>query len=239
MFKIGALEKLMHELNRLPGVGPKTAQRLAYHILRTPDFSEKLQSALQQVQEHVHLCAQCFSYTDEDLLCRFCSDVHRRDDILCVVEEPSDILRVESSGVFRGRYHVLHGAISPLDNIGPQNLRIHELLERIEDGLEQRPVQYLSVHRDGQDTQQAEDDVAASRSVQDPKERPIAPKIVEVILALDPDLEGDTTVLYLAKVLGNKQVKITRIASGVPLGSDIDYVDDRTLGRALENRVEL
>lgn len=204
MFKIGALEKLIHELNRLPGVGPKTAQRLAYHILRTPDLSEKLQSALLQVQENVHDCSMCFSYTDEAELCRFCSDTHRRDDLLCIVEEPADILRVESSGVFRGRYHVLHGAISPLDHIGPENLRIHELMDRIEAGL-----------------------------------TGTGPKINEVILALDPDLEGDTTVLYLAKALADKQVKITRIASGVPIGSDIDYVDDRTLGRALENRVEL
>ena len=238
MFKIGSLEKLMHELNRLPGVGPKTAQRLAYHILRTPDFSEKLQSALQQVQDNVHLCAQCFSYTDEEFLCRFCSDVHRRNDILCIVEEPSDILRIESSGVFRGRYHVLHGAISPLDNIGPQNLRIHELLERIECGLEDKPAPYLAKLAagvsDADRDSDSNNDIEVSRLANQ-----AAPKIDEVILALDPDLEGDTTVLYLAKVLGNKQVKITRIASGVPLGSDIDYVDDRTLGRALENRVEL
>lgn len=220
MFKIGSLEKLIHELNRLPGIGPKTAQRLAYHILRTPEFSEKLQGALKQVQENVHLCAQCFSYTDEPTLCRYCADPNRRDDLICVVEEPSDIVRVESSGVFRGRYHVLHGAISPLDNIGPQNLRIHELLERLDAGLEGRPLNYGTASQGDHPSQ-------------------TAPKINEVILALDPDLEGDTTVLYLAKVLADKQVKITRIASGVPLGSDIDYVDDRTLGRALENRVEL
>jgi recombination protein RecR len=209
MFKIGSLEKLIHELNRLPGVGPKTAQRLAYHILRTPDLSDHLQEALKSVQEHVHLCPQCFSYTDEPDLCRYCSDTNRRDDLLCVVEEPSDILRIESSGVFRGRYHVLHGAISPLDNIGPQDLKIRELMDRIDAGL-------------------SHDGAPAA-----------APKINEIILALDPDLEGDTTVLYLVKALAPKQVKITRIASGVPLGSDIDYVDDRTLGRALENRVEL
>lgn len=212
MFKISALEKLIHELNRLPGVGPKTAQRLAYHILRTSDLSDRLQSALLQVQESVHACPQCFSYTDEVSLCRFCTDTHRRDDLLCIVEEPADILRVESSGAFRGRYHVLHGAISPLDYIGPEHLRIRELLERIDRG------------------------VAATEDALTGKP---APKITEVILALDPDLEGDTTVLYLAKALADKQVKITRIASGVPIGSDIDYVDDRTLGRALENRTEL
>ncbi len=203
MFKIGSLKKLIHELNRLPGIGPKTAQRLAYHILRTQDLSVKLRESLKQVEECVHLCVRCFSYTDEVELCRYCADHQRRDDILCIVEEPSDILRVESSGVFRGRYHVLHGAISPLDNISARDLKIRELLERVE---------------------------LASAS-----ETPIR----EIILALDPDLEGDTTVLYLVKALADKGLKITRIASGVPIGSDIDYVDDRTLGRALENRTEL
>jgi recombination protein RecR len=204
MLKIHSLEKLVHELNRLPGVGPKTAQRLAYFILRTPEYSEQLQVALQQVQETVHLCPQCFSYTDAEDLCRYCTDPGRRDDLICVVEEPSDIVRVESSGVFRGRYHVLHGAISPLDNIAPRDLKIRELLDRVDAGL-----------------------------------RGEKPKISEIILALDPDLEGDTTALYLAKALIAKELKVTRIASGVPIGSDIDYVDDRTLGRALENRVEL
>jgi recombination protein RecR len=212
MFKISSLEKLVHELNRLPGVGPKTAQRLAYYILRTPEMSEQLQSALKQVQQNVHLCTQCFSYTDEEETCRYCRDFHRRDDLLCVVEEPSDIVRVESSGAFRGKYHVLHGAISPLDNISPEDLKINQLLERVEAGLHEPSVNAQGVP---------------------------SPKINEIILALDPDLEGDTTVLYLAKILHDKGVKITRIASGVPLGSDIDYVDDRTLGRALENRTEL
>jgi len=212
MLKINSLEKLIHELNRLPGIGPKTAQRLAYYILRAPDFSERLQAALQNVAASVHLCPQCFSYTDAEYLCRFCSDTNRRRDLLCVVEEPSDIARVESSGVFRGLYHVLHGAISPLDNVSPADLKIQELLNRL-------------------DAQRGD-----SRAAQDgDSETPIT----EVILALDPDLEGDTTALYLAKVLAAKGVKVTRIASGVPLGSDIDYVDDRTLGRALENRVEL
>jgi recombination protein RecR len=214
MFKIASLEKLIHELNRLPGIGPKTAQRLAYHILRTPDLSEKLQASLEHVQTSVHMCALCFSYTDQVGLCRFCTDSHRRDDVLCLIEDPADILRVESSGVFRGRYHVLHGAISPLDNVGPENLRIDELIERIDAGLEGRGLPMMTPGT-------------------------AAPIVREVILALDPDLEGDTTALYLSKVLAGKQLKITRIASGVPLGSDIDYVDDRTLGRALENRIEL
>ncbi len=206
MLRIGALERLVHQLNRLPGVGPKTAQRLAYQILREPDLSTGLQEALIAVRESIHQCNVCFSYTDEPSICRYCADHARRTDVLCIVEEPSDIVRIESSGAFRGRYHVLHGAISPLDNIGPDDLKIRELLERIEE----------------------------SRAVGD-----VTPGISEIILALDPDLEGDTTVLYLAKVLGERGLKVTRIASGVPLGSDIDYVDDRTLGRALENRVEL
>ena len=210
MLRIGALERLVHQLNRLPGIGPKTAQRLAYQILREPDLSTGLQEALIAVRETVHQCSTCFSYTDEPSICRYCADHSRRDDVLCIVEEPSDIVRIESSGAFRGRYHVLHGAISPLDNVGPDDLKIRELLERIEAS---RP---------------------ATDGISD-----VTPKIAEIILALDPDLEGDTTVLYLAKVLGERGLKVTRIASGVPLGSDIDYVDDRTLGRALENRVEL
>ena len=210
MLRIGALERLVHQLNRLPGIGPKTAQRLAYQILREPDLSTGLQDALIAVRETVHQCSTCFSYTDEPSICRYCADHSRRDDVLCIVEEPSDIVRIESSGAFRGRDHVLHGAISPLDNIGPDDLKIRELLERIEAS---RP---------------------ATDGISD-----ATPKIAEIILALDPDLEGDTTVLYLAKVLGERGLKVTRLASGVPLGSDIDYVDDRTLGRALENRVEL
>lgn len=217
MFRIGALERLVHQLNRLPGIGPKTAQRLAYHILREPDLSTGLQEALIAVRESVHQCEQCFSYTDEPRICRYCADHSRRDDVLCIVEEPSDIVRIESSGAFRGRYHVLHGAISPLDNVGPDDLKIRELLERIEAS---RPVA----------TEAIEGSTGAP---------PPPPKIAEIILALDPDLEGDTTVLYLGKVLSERSLKVTRIASGVPLGSDIDYVDDRTLGRAIENRVEL
>ena len=202
MLRIASLEKLVHQLNRLPGIGPKTAQRLAYQILREPELSTGLQEALIAVRETVHLCESCFSYTDEPTVCRFCADSSRKEDVICVVEEPSDIVRVESSGAFRGRYHVLHGAISPLDGIGPDDLKIRELLSRIEESKNSTPIS-------------------------------------EVILALDPDLEGDTTVLYLAKILTERGLKATRIASGVPLGSDIDYVDDRTLGRALENRVEL
>lgn len=204
MLNIPALEKLVHELSRLPGVGPKTAQRLAYHILRSRDeYTDKLSEALHRVRAEVHSCPRCFNYTDNDF-CKYCLDAHRSDDVLCVIEEPADIVRIESSGAFRGRYHVLHGAISPLEGVGPENLKIRELIERVDSGL-----------------------------------RGENPAIKEIILALDADLEGDTTVLYLAKQLQGKGVKLCRIAHGVPIGSDIDFIDDRTMGRALENRVEL
>ncbi len=204
MLQIAALEKLVHELSRLPGIGPKTAQRLAYYVLRAPaEYSVRLSEALIRVQAEVHSCPVCFNYTDTEM-CSYCTDGHRSDDSICVVEEPSAILRVEGSGAFRGRYHVLHGVISPLEGVGPQDLKIQELIQRISRGLS----------GDG-------------------------PKIKEVIMALDADLEGDTTILYLVKQLEGKSLRISRIAHGVPIGSDIDYIDDRTMGRALDNRVEL
>lgn len=204
MLHIAALEKLVHELSRLPGIGPKTAQRLAYHILKSPsEFSHQLAKSLIRVHSEVHECPTCFNYTDVEL-CKFCQDSHRMDDAICVVEEPSDILRIESSGAFKGRYHVLHGVISPLEGVGPQNIKIQELITKVNRGIDNE-----------------------------------GPKVREIIMALDADLEGDTTVLYLTKQLQNKQVRLSRIAHGVPIGSDIDYIDDRTMGRALENRVEL
>jgi recombination protein RecR len=203
MLHIASLEKLVHELNRLPGIGPKTAQRLAYYILRSKDaYTDKLSEALLRVKAEVHTCPECFSYTDRDL-CKFCEDPHRQTESLCVVEEPSDISRIESSGAFHGKYHVLHGVISPLDGISAKHLKIQELINRV--------------------------DAAAENGT----------PITEVILALDADLEGDTTALYLAKIFQSKNVRITRIAHGIPMGSDIDFIDDRTMGRAMENRVQL
>ncbi len=204
MLQIASLEKLVHELSRLPGVGPKTAQRLAYYILRSKDlYPERLSEALLRVQSEVHTCPECFNYTDREL-CKFCEDVHRNSEILCLVEEPSDIVRIESSGAYRGRYHVLHGVISPLEGITAKDLKIAELLRRIEASKEEGHT-----------------------------------PIREVIFAFDADLEGDTTALYLAKTLQTYQVKISRIAHGIPIGSDIDFIDDRTMSRALENRIEL
>ncbi len=210
--RVPSLDKLVHQLNKLPGIGPKTAQRLAYFILRAQSkYSDDLCEALVAVRDNITECAQCFSYTEGTELCHYCEDSNRSNEVICVVEDPADISRLESSRMFRGRYHVLHGAISPLDGVSPQDLKVQALVDRIE-AAKQSPV-----------------------------------PICEVILALDADLEGDTTVLYLAKLLGeiepeavaNKKIKVTRIAHGVPIGGDIDYIDHRTLGRALENRIEL
>lgn len=204
MLNIAALEKLVHELSRLPGIGPKTAQRLAYYVLKSKDsYPTQLSEALLRVQSEVHTCTECFNYTDKTV-CRYCDDPHRNSEVLCLVEEPSDISRIESSGAFRGRYHVLHGVISPLEGITAKNLKIQELLQKVEEGI------------------------GGTR-----------PALKEIIFAFDADLEGDTTALYLTKVLQGKNIKISRIAHGIPMGSDIDFIDDRTMGRALENRVEL
>ena len=202
---VPSLERLVHELAKLPGIGPKTASRLAYYILRNKDtYTGTLSEALLAVREQVTECPQCYSFTENSGLCQLCSDQTRESHMLCVVEDPSDISRIESSGSFKGMYHVLKGALSPLEGIGPEDLTLSDLLARIDRGLA----------GDG-------------------------PAITEVILALDADLEGDTTVLYIAKQLKSRKIQATRIAHGVPIGGDIDYIDHRTLGRALENRIQL
>ena len=195
---VPSFDRLANELAKMPGIGPKTAQRLAYYILKSPsEYSEALKEALTQVHLQVRECPLCHTFTEEDDLCKICSNPEKNKEILCVVEDPSDIGRIDSSGAFQGLYHVLHGALSPIDGITPTDIRLSSLFKRIESGVK------------------------------------------EVILALDADLEGDTTVLYIAKQLKGKDIKITRIAHGIPIGGDIDYIDHRTLGRALENRVEL
>ena len=202
---VPSFDKLVHELGKLPGIGHKTAQRLAYYVLRSPsEYSEELSEALHAVKAHVTECPSCFSYTENEDSCKLCTNDGRDDRVLCVVEEPADIARIESSRAFNGRYHVLHGALSPLDGITPNDIRIQPLMDKIQKGINNE-----------------------------------GPAIEEVILALDADLEGDTTVLYLAKILSEKGIKSSRIAHGVPIGGDIDYIDNRTLERALENRVQL
>ncbi len=199
--KVPSLQRLISELSKLPGVGSKSAQRMAMSFLKfTNDDIESLRQSLKDIKEKIKFCRECYAYTEEDI-CYFCSDHSRSKNLICVVESPGDIDRVESSGAFKGRYHVLHGAIAPLDGVGPENLKINELFYRVE-----------KLKSDGH-------------------------KDLEIILALDADLEGDTTALYLSRELYKKNVQVSKIAQGVPMGGDLDFVDQRTLGRALENRI--
>ncbi len=201
MFNIPTLDKLVHEIAKLPGVGPKSAQRLTHYLLKNPSYSQNLRDTIQTVEESIVLCDTCFNYTDDpSRQCRICKSPHRSSQLMCVVEQPEDIVQIEASGAYSGLYHVLHGAISPLEGITPEKLKIKELLMRIEKAN---------------------------------------PTLEEIILAVDSDLEGDTTVLYLHQELENKSLKITRLAQGIPMGSDIDYIDNRTLHRALSHRTEV
>ncbi|MBA2452783.1 MAG: recombination protein RecR [Chloroflexia bacterium] len=187
--------RLIDELARLPGIGPKTASRLAYYVLRAPrEQALSLADAILEVKEKVILCSRCFNITDTDP-CAICRDHDREQGIICVVEEPLDVLALERTGEYRGLYHVLHGAISPVDGVGPDKLRIRELIERV---AEQHPR--------------------------------------EVILATNPNIEGDATAMYVARQLAPSGVSVSRPASGLPVGGDIEYADEVTLGRALSGR---
>jgi recombination protein RecR len=191
----GPVQSLIDELGRLPGIGPKSAQRIAFHLLKLPaEDAARLTRAISEAKERVTFCARCFNVS-EGSECTICADSRRDTTMLCVVEEPRDIVAVEKTGEFRGRYHVLQGAISPIEGIGPEQLRIKELLARLE---------------------------------------PEA--ITEVILATNPNIEGEATAMYLARLLKPLGFKVTRIASGLPVGGDLEYADEVTLGRALEGR---
>lgn len=193
-----AVQKVIDELGRLPGIGPKSAQRLAFHMLKSPaEDSVRLTEAISEMKDRVRFCEQCFNISEEPL-CLICSDVRREAGLLCVVEEPRDIVALERTGGFRGQYHVLGGAISPIDGVGPDQLRVAELLGR----MDEEPV-------------------------------------TEVILATNPNIEGEATAMYLARLLGPLGVEVTRIASGLPVGGDLEYADELTLGRALEGRRHL
>ncbi len=194
----GPIQDLVDELSRLPGIGPKSAQRLAFHIVKSPhDDAKRLAEALIQAKERVRFCRECFGVSEGEL-CRICSDPTRERGSLCVVEEPKDLSAVEKTGVIKTRYHVLGGAISPMEGVGPDDLRIQELLDR--------------VARDG---------------------------ISEVILATNPNLEGNATAMYVAGLLKPLGIRVTRLASGLPVGGDLEYADEVTLGQALEGRREM
>ncbi|MBT2531195.1 recombination protein RecR [Arthrobacter sp. ISL-48] len=191
----GAVQELIDELGRLPGVGPKSAQRLAFHILEAdPQDMKRLVEAITTVKERVKFCTACGNVTEHEL-CNICRDPRRDPAIICVVEESKDVLAVERTRSFRGRYHVLGGAINPIAGIGPEQLRIRELLTRLNDGA-----------------------------------------IQEVIIATDPNLEGEATATYLARMLKSIGIAVTRLASGLPVGGDLEYADEVTLGRAFEGR---
>ena len=194
----GPVQDLIEELGRLPGIGPKSAQRLAFHLL-TIEFAdaERLARTIVAVKEKVRFCARCFNVSEHEE-CRICRDPRRDPSVVCVVEEPRDLMAMERTGEFRGRYHVLGGAISPIDGVGPDDLRIKELMARIGD----------------------ED-------------------VTEVVIATNPNIEGEATASYLARLLKAMDLRVSRIASGLPVGGDLEYADEVTLGRAFAGRRDL
>jgi len=192
------LARLIDEFHKLPGIGPKSAQRLAYYLLRMPPAeAQALAASILEVKERVTLCSICQNVTEVDP-CRVCTDDRRERSIICVVEEPLDILALERSQSYRGLYHVLHGAISPMDGIGPEDLKVSELLQRLR-----------------------------------------SDEVTEIILATNPNLEGEATAMYLTRLLKPLGVKVTRLARGLPVGGDLEYADDVTLARAMEGRQEM
>ncbi len=193
-----SIERLLEELERLPGIGPKSAQRIAYHILRSDaESAQRLADAIVEVKRTVHFCPRCFDFAEGEV-CGVCADPERDASIICVVEEPRDVAAIERTAEFSGLYHVLHGAISPIDGIGPEQLRMRELIERLSDE-----------------------------------------SFSEVLIATNPNTEGETTALYLARLVKPLGIRVTRIASGLPVGGDLEYADEVTLGRALQARREL
>ena len=191
----GVVQDLIEELGQLPGIGPKGAQRIAFFLLSAdPDQVRRLAAVLAEVTERVRFCRVCFNVAESDE-CRICKDARRDPSVICVVEEPKDIAAIEKIREFRGRYHVLGGAISPIDGVGPDDLRIRELMTRLADG-----------------------------------------SVTEIILATDPNLEGEATATYLARMIKPMGVRVTRPASGLPVGGELEYADEVTLGRAFEGR---
>ena len=199
----GPVQDLIDELARLPGIGPKSAQRVAFYLLKiTPDEAKSLARAIVEAKDKVRFCRTCGNVSDQEL-CEYCRDPRRDPTLVCVVQEAPDIVAIERTREYRGLYHVLGGAISPIEGIGPEDLRITELLDRLKPSL------------DG------------------------AAAVSEVIVATNPNIEGDATAMYLARLLGPLGIKITRLASGMPVGGDLEYADEVTLGRALEGRRRL
>jgi recombination protein RecR len=195
MYYEGAVQDLIDELGRLPGVGPKSAQRIAFHILQTDATdARRLADAITRVKDTIRFCNRCFNVSEQEL-CRVCRDPRREEGTLCVVEEPRDLIAIERTREYRGRYHVLGGAISPIDGIGPDDLHVRELIQRLDD--------------EG---------------------------VVEVILATNPNVEGEATASYLSRLISPLGIRVTRLASGLPVGGDLDYADEVTLARSFAGR---
>ena len=193
-----AVQNLIDELGKLPGVGPKSAQRMAFHLVKLSEQDAlRLAHAISEAKEKVRFCERCFNMSD-DQFCEICTDQRRDHSLICVVEEPRDVVAVEKTHEYRGYYHVLQGAINPIDGIGPDQLRIRELLHRLQEGT-----------------------------------------VEEVILCTNPNIEGEATAMYLAKLIEPLGIPVTRIASGLPVGGDLEYADELTLGRAIEGRREM
>jgi recombination protein RecR len=191
----GIVQELIDELGRLPGIGPKSAQRIAFHILTTQSFdTTRLAQILAEVRDKVKFCSICGNVTEDDV-CSICRDPRRSQNVICVVEEAKDVAAIERTREFRGLYHVLGGALSPIDGIGPDDLRFHQLVQRLADAT-----------------------------------------VTEVIIATDPNLEGEATATYLTRLLVQPGLRVTRLASGLPVGGDLEYADEVTLGRAFEGR---
>ena len=198
--KSDPVSKLIFELSKLPGIGEKTATRLAYYVLKQDaTYASALAEALVAAKQKIGLCSMCFTFTDTDP-CRICADDSRDRAMICVVERPSDLNSIELSGIYKGVYHVLHGALSPLDGIGPDELKIRELLDRLR--------------------------------------APVAP-VREVILAMNPSVEGDATSLYLTRLVRPLGLRVTQLAHGIPMGGQLEYTDRQTIGKAIENRMEM
>ena len=194
---VGAVSKLIQEFNKLPGIGPKSAQRIVYHLLRASEEQTRLLAeALLSLKQETRLCSICFNVTDSDS-CRICSNEQRDRNKICIVEQPQDILALEHTGIYNGLYHVLHGAISPIEGVGADDVRIKELLQRLQDG-----------------------------------------SVDEVILATNPNLEGEQTAMYLNRLISPLGIRVTRLARGLPFGTELEYADDVTLTRAIEGRQE-
>jgi recombination protein RecR len=199
-----ALSTLVHELSKLPGIGEKSATRLAFHLLNADaDRVKRLTDALLRAKERIRLCNTCFTYTEEER-CEICANPLRSQDSICVVERPSDVRAIEASGKFKGTYHVLHGTLSPVEGIGPEQIRLQELLRRVRGWSE--------------------------------TDAPMNAK--EIVLALNPSVEGEATALYVTRLLKPLGLRISKIAYGLPMGGSIEYADRGTLGRAMENRTE-